>query len=157
MLPALARSTFLKNNSEQSVFKNTFLWSFECSNGGSVGHLFRIYRSFGPSARLFSASVAHQNFNFRFENVYFLFMSPIHKTTTSITLANLWKFQILLRICIKNVICEMHFRYFFCSDAFRFHNFAKIWKQNASEQRISKMHLANYMFNANSQQYLKCS
>ena len=41
-----------------------------------MGHLFRIYRSFGPSARLFSASVAHQNFNFRLENEYFLFMSP---------------------------------------------------------------------------------
>ena len=41
-----------------------------------MGHLFRIYRSFGPSVRLFSASVAHQNFNFRRENVYFLFMGP---------------------------------------------------------------------------------
>ena len=52
-------------------------------------------------------------FNFARKNEYFLFMGQISKTTTSITLANLWNFQILLRICIKNVICKMHFWYLF--------------------------------------------
>ena len=80
---------------------------------------------------------------FAWKNVYFLFMSPIHKTTTSITLANLWKFQILLRICIKNVICEMHFRYFFCSDAFRFHNFAKMCSPLKPETHFWKTTLSN--------------
>ena len=41
-----------------------------------MGHLFRIYRSFGPSVRLFSASVAHQTFNFRWEKCVFPVYEP---------------------------------------------------------------------------------
>ena len=76
MLPAAAGSTFLKTNSEQSAFKNPLIGALNARNEGSVGYLFGIYRSFARSVRLFSASAAHQNFNFREENVYFLFMSP---------------------------------------------------------------------------------
>ena len=89
VLPAAARSTFLKTNSNQSAFINPLFGTLNALNEGLAGHLFGTYRSFARSVRLFSASVAHQNFNFRLENVYFLFMSPIHKTTTNITLANL--------------------------------------------------------------------
>ena len=64
----------MKTNSEQSAFKNQLFGALNALNEGSVGHLFGIYRSFARSVRLFSASVAHQNFNFRLENVYFLFM-----------------------------------------------------------------------------------
>ena len=138
VLPAAARSTFLKTNSEQSAFKNPLFGALNALNGGSVGHLFGTYRSFARSVRLFSASVAHQHFNFRLKNAYFLFMSPIHKTTTSITLANLWKFQILMRICIKNVICKMHFWYFLCSDAFYFHIFAKMCSPLKPEAHFRK-------------------
>ena len=76
VLPAAARSTFLKTNSNQSAFKNPLFGALNALNERSVGHIFGIYRSFACSVRLFSASVAHQNFNFRWENVYFLFMSP---------------------------------------------------------------------------------
>ena len=61
----------------------------------------------------------------------------------------LCKFQRLLRVCIKNVICKMHFWYFLCSDALYFHIFAKMcsplgpgahfWKTTLSNQP-SKIH-----------------
>ena len=76
MLPAAARSTFLKTNSEQSAFKNTFFGALNALNEGSVGHLFGTYRSFARSVRLFSASVAHQNFNFRGEKCVFPVYGP---------------------------------------------------------------------------------
>ena len=79
VLPAAARSTFLKTNSEQSGFKNPLFGALNALNEGSVGHLFGTCRSFARSVRLFSASVAQQNFNFRLENVYFLFMSRAAK------------------------------------------------------------------------------
>ena len=62
---------------------------------------------------------------FAWKNVYFWFMSPIHKTTTSITLANSWKFQILLQTCIKNVICKMHCLYFLLLCCISFSYFCK--------------------------------
>ena len=76
MLPAQAKSTILKTNSEQSVFKNPLVAALNAPNEGSVAHLFGTCRSFARSVRLFSASAAHHNFNYRLENVYFLFMSP---------------------------------------------------------------------------------
>ena len=65
VLPAAARSTFLKTNSEQSAFNNPLFWALNALNGRSVGHLFGIYCSFARSVRHFSASIAHQNFDFR--------------------------------------------------------------------------------------------
>ncbi len=76
MLPAEARSTLLKTNSEQSAFKNTLFGALNALNEGSVGHLFGTYRSFARSVRLFSASVAHQNFNFRWDKSVFLLLEP---------------------------------------------------------------------------------
>ena len=51
-------------------------------------HLFGICRSFARWARLFSASVAHQNFNFRWENVYFLFMGPLGNLRLALLVAS---------------------------------------------------------------------
>ena len=84
VLPAPARSTFLKTNSEQSAFKNPFFGALNALNGGSVGHIFGTYRSFAPSVRLFSASVAHQNFNFRLEKCVFPVYEPSWKPPFSI-------------------------------------------------------------------------
>ena len=88
--------------------------------------------------------------SFAWKNVYFLFMSPIHKTTTSITLANLWKFQILLRICIKNVICKMHFRYFFALMHFVFIILQKCAprcsQKHIFENQLWAISLQNYTF-----------
>ena len=77
--PSLSQKHIFENQLWAISLQNTFLWSFECSNGGSVGHLFCIYRSFGPSARLFSPSVAHQNFNFRWEKCLFPVYEPSWK------------------------------------------------------------------------------
>ena len=79
MLPAAARNTFLKTNSEQSAFKNPLFGALNALNEGSVGHLFGTYRSFARSVRLFSASVAHQNFNFRLEKCVFPVYEPSWK------------------------------------------------------------------------------
>ena len=66
----------MKNNSEQSAFKNPFLGALNARNEGSMGHLFGIYRSSARSVRLFSASVAHQNLNFRKEKCVFFVYEP---------------------------------------------------------------------------------
>ena len=76
MLPAGARSTFLKTNSEQSAFENPLFEALNALNEGSVGHLFGTYHSFARSVRLFSASVAHQNFNFRLDTSVFFVYEP---------------------------------------------------------------------------------
>ena len=65
VLPAAARSTFLKTDSEQSAFKNPLFGALNALSKGSLGHLFGTYRSFARSVRLFSASVGHQNFDSR--------------------------------------------------------------------------------------------
>ena len=49
-----------------------------------MGHLFGIYRSFARSVRHFSASVAHQNFNFRLEKCVFPVYEPSWKPPFSI-------------------------------------------------------------------------
>ena len=49
-----------------------------------MGHLFGIYRSFARSVRHFSASVAHQNFNFRLEKCIFPVYEPSWKPSFSI-------------------------------------------------------------------------
>ena len=72
MLPAAARNTFLKTNSEQSAFKNTLLGAVSALTEGSVGHLFGTYRSFARSVHLFSASIAHHDFDVRKNKCAFL-------------------------------------------------------------------------------------
>ena len=74
--PPSVGSTFLKTNSEQSAFKNPLFGALNARNEGSVGHIFCIYRSSARSVRLCSASVAHQNFNFRLEKCVFLLLEP---------------------------------------------------------------------------------
>ena len=61
---------------------------------------------------------------FAAKNVYFCFRSPISKTTTSITLANLWFFQILgllWKLCLASLLFShafssrfSYFRPWFC-------------------------------------------
>ena len=127
VLPAYARNTFLKTNSEQSAFKNTFVWSFECPKWRISGAIFLAFIALLPVRFIFFRLQSPiRILIFAWKNVYFCFWSPISKTTTSITLANLWFLQILLRICIKIVVCKMHVRYFFCSAACCFHIFAKM-------------------------------
>ena len=84
MLPAPARSTSLKNNSEQSAFKNPLLGALNALNGRSAAHFWGTYHSFAHSVRLFSASVAHQNFNVRLEKCVFPVYEPSWKPPFSI-------------------------------------------------------------------------
>ena len=76
VISAAARSTLLKTYYEQSAFKNPLFEALNALNEGSVGHLFGLYHSFARSVRLFSASVAHQNFNFRLEKCVFSVYEP---------------------------------------------------------------------------------
>ena len=116
VLPATARSTFLKTNSEQSAFKNPLFGALNALNEGSVGHLFGTYRSFARSVRLFSASVAHQNFNFRLEKCVF----PVYEPS--------WKPPFSIRCSIECILNELFiFSHWFV------HHFMK----NASCQQFS--------------------
>ena len=49
----------------------------------------------------------------------------------------------LIRTCIENVICKMDSCYFFCSDAFRFHIFAKMCSPLKRETHFWKPTLSN--------------
>ena len=95
MLPAAARSTFLKTNSEQPAFKNPLFGALNALNEGSVGHLFGIYRSFARSVRHFSASVAHQNLNFRLESC----VVPVYEPS--------WKPSFSIRCSIECILDEL--------------------------------------------------
>ena len=126
LLPAAARSTFLKTNSEQSAFKNHFFGALNALNEGSVGHIFGISRFFARSVRHFSASVAHQNFVFRLETCVFPVYEPDQQNDNKYHTCEFMK--------IPNPVANLHQKcnlqdaclMFFCSDAFRFHIFAKM-------------------------------
>ena len=83
VFPARAGNTFLKPNSEQSAFKNVFFAALKGLDQDWMCHLFGTYRSFGRSARLSSASVAHHNFDSRSWLVHFgpLKPDPQHDNT----------------------------------------------------------------------------
>ena len=95
-----ARSTFLKTNSEQSAFKNSLFGALNALNEGSVGHLFGTYRSFARSVRLFSASVAHQNFNFRLEKCVFFVYEPDPQNDNKYHTCEFMK--------ISNIVANLH-------------------------------------------------
>ena len=75
---------FLKTKSKQTAFKNPLVAALNVPNEGSLGHLFATYRSFARSVRLFSASVAHQNLNFRGAKCVFPVYEPSWKPPFSI-------------------------------------------------------------------------
>ena len=96
MLTAAARNTFLKTNSEQSAFKNPLFGALNALNGRSVAHLFGTYRSFARSVRLFSASVAHQNFNLRWEKCVFPLYGPDQQNDNKYQSCEFMKFSNLV-------------------------------------------------------------
>ena len=61
--PLEPETHFRKPTLSNQPSKIHFYGALHALNDGSVGHLFGTYRPFARSVRLFSASVAHQNFN----------------------------------------------------------------------------------------------
>ena len=105
----------MKTNSEQSAFKNSLFGALNALNERSVGHIFGIYRSFACSVRLFSASVAHQNLNFRLEKCVFPVYEPPWKHPFSIScsiefdLNDLFRFSHWFVHCEKcDLFCKFH-------------------------------------------------
>ena len=63
--PLQQEAHFWNPNSEQSAFKTALFGALKALDKHYIGYLFGTYRSFAPSVRPSSASIAHQNFDSR--------------------------------------------------------------------------------------------